>query len=111
MTFVGANAMVLGKTMGVYPAAKALMQAVYEGALVPFDVALRIESDALAVLGQVDRQLGYPKDRFVDLDENLAQAVAVTNAVHAAIARLYGRQCRHRGGCAGIARRIHIRTV
>ena len=44
MTFVGANAMVLGKTMGVYPAAKALMQAVYEGALVPFDVAIRIEA-------------------------------------------------------------------
>ena len=44
MTFVGANAMVMGKTMGVYPAAKALMQAVYEGALVPFDTALRIEA-------------------------------------------------------------------
>ena len=44
MTFVGANAMVMGQTMGVYPAAKALMQAVYEGALVPFDVALRIEA-------------------------------------------------------------------
>ena len=44
MTFVGANAMVMGKTMGVYPAAKALMQAVYEGALVPFDTALKIEA-------------------------------------------------------------------
>ncbi|MDT8856590.1 3-hydroxyacyl-CoA dehydrogenase NAD-binding domain-containing protein [Paracoccaceae bacterium Fryx2] len=44
MTFVGASAMVHGKTMGVYPAAKALLSAVYEGALVPFDVALRIEA-------------------------------------------------------------------
>jgi 3-hydroxyacyl-CoA dehydrogenase / enoyl-CoA hydratase / 3-hydroxybutyryl-CoA epimerase len=44
MTFVGANAMVMGKTQGVYPAAKALMQAVYEGALVPFDTALKIET-------------------------------------------------------------------
>jgi len=44
MTFVGANAMVHGKTMGVYPAAKALLAAVYEGALVPFDAALRIEA-------------------------------------------------------------------
>ncbi len=44
MTFVGANAMVLGKTMGVYPAARALLAAVYEGALVPFDTALRIEA-------------------------------------------------------------------
>ena len=32
------------KTMGVYPAAKALLSAVYEGAMVPFDVALRIEA-------------------------------------------------------------------
>ncbi len=44
MTFVGANAMVHGKTMGVYPAAKALLSAVYEGALVPFDTALKIEA-------------------------------------------------------------------
>jgi 3-hydroxyacyl-CoA dehydrogenase / enoyl-CoA hydratase / 3-hydroxybutyryl-CoA epimerase len=44
MTFVGASAMVMGKTMGVYPAAKALLAAVYEGALVPFDTALKIEA-------------------------------------------------------------------
>ncbi|MFN6058501.1 MAG: 3-hydroxyacyl-CoA dehydrogenase NAD-binding domain-containing protein [Paracoccaceae bacterium] len=43
-TFVGASAMVHGKTMGVYPAAKALLGAVYEGALVPFDTALKIET-------------------------------------------------------------------
>ncbi len=43
-TFVGASAMVHGKTMGVYPAAKALLAAVYEGALVHFDTALRIEA-------------------------------------------------------------------
>ncbi|MGR3639315.1 enoyl-CoA hydratase-related protein, partial [Alterinioella nitratireducens] len=44
MTFVGASAMVHGKTKGVYPAAKALLQAVYEGALVPFDTALKVEA-------------------------------------------------------------------
>lgn len=44
MTFVGANAMVGGKTMGVYPAAKELLGAAYEGALVPFDTAIRIEA-------------------------------------------------------------------
>ena len=43
MTFVGASAMIHGKTNGVYPAAKALLSAVYEGALVPFDDALRVE--------------------------------------------------------------------
>ena len=44
MTFVGASAMVNGRTMGVYPAAKALLSAVYEGAQVPFDTALKIEA-------------------------------------------------------------------
>ena len=44
MTFVGASAMVNGQTKGAYPAAKALLSAVYEGALVPFDTALKIEA-------------------------------------------------------------------
>mgnify|MGYP001026168922 CR=1 FL=1 len=44
MTFVGASAMVNGQTMGVYPAAKAMLSAIYEGAMVPFDTALRIEA-------------------------------------------------------------------
>ena len=44
MTFVGASAMVHGKTQGVYPAAKAMLSAIYEGALVPFDTALKIEA-------------------------------------------------------------------
>lgn len=42
--FVGASAMVNGQTMGVYPAAKAALSAIYEGALVPFDTAIRIEA-------------------------------------------------------------------
>ena len=44
MTYVGASAMVNGKTQGVYPAAKALLSAAYEGALVPFDTALKVEA-------------------------------------------------------------------
>jgi 3-hydroxyacyl-CoA dehydrogenase/enoyl-CoA hydratase/3-hydroxybutyryl-CoA epimerase len=44
MTFVGANAMVHGKTQGAFPAPKALLSAIYEGALVDFDTALRIEA-------------------------------------------------------------------
>ena len=44
MTFVGASAMINGKTKGVYPAAKALLSSVYEGAMVDFDTALRIEA-------------------------------------------------------------------
>lgn len=44
MTFVGASAMINGKTQGVYPAAKALLSSIYEGSMVPFDTALRIEA-------------------------------------------------------------------
>ncbi len=44
MTYVGASAMINGKTQGVYPAAKALLSAAYEGSMVPFDTALRIEA-------------------------------------------------------------------
>ena len=44
MTFVGASALVNGKTQGAFPAAKALLSAVYEGALVDFDTALKIEA-------------------------------------------------------------------
>ena len=44
MTFVGASAMVSGNTQGVYPAATAMLSAIYEGALVPFDTALKIEA-------------------------------------------------------------------
>ena len=43
-TFVGAAAMVHGKTKGAFPAAKALLSAVYEGLLVDFDNALKIEA-------------------------------------------------------------------
>lgn len=42
--FVGASVMIYGKTQGVYPAAKSLLAAIYEGALVPFDTALKVEA-------------------------------------------------------------------
>jgi 3-hydroxyacyl-CoA dehydrogenase/enoyl-CoA hydratase/3-hydroxybutyryl-CoA epimerase len=44
MTYVGASAMVHARTQGVYPAARALLSAAYEGALVPFDTALKVEA-------------------------------------------------------------------
>ena len=43
-TFIGGNAMLAGKTNGVYPAPKAIMSCVYEGLQVPFDTALKIET-------------------------------------------------------------------
>ncbi|MDC3076402.1 enoyl-CoA hydratase/isomerase family protein, partial [Paracoccaceae bacterium] len=44
MSFVGASALVNGKTKGLYASAKALLSSVYEGALVDFDSALKIEA-------------------------------------------------------------------
>jgi 3-hydroxyacyl-CoA dehydrogenase/enoyl-CoA hydratase/3-hydroxybutyryl-CoA epimerase len=44
MTFAGASVMVNSKTQGAFPAAKALLSAVYEGAQVPFETALKIEA-------------------------------------------------------------------
>ena len=53
MTFVGASAMVNSRTQGVYPAAKALLSVAYEGSLVPFDTALKIEARWFThILGQ-----------------------------------------------------------
>ncbi len=43
-TFLGASVMVNARTKGVYPAAKALLSAVYEGALLPFEEALKVEA-------------------------------------------------------------------
>ncbi|MFA3918275.1 3-hydroxyacyl-CoA dehydrogenase NAD-binding domain-containing protein [Ruegeria hyattellae] len=42
--FVGASALVNSKTQGAFPAAQALLSAIYEGALVDFDTALKIEA-------------------------------------------------------------------
>ena len=44
MTFIGGNAMLRGKTNGVYPAPKAIMSCVYEGLQLPIDSALRVET-------------------------------------------------------------------
>ena len=43
-TFIGGNAMIAGKTNGVYPAPKAIMSCVYEGLMLPFDTALKVET-------------------------------------------------------------------
>ncbi|HZQ00352.1 MAG TPA: 3-hydroxyacyl-CoA dehydrogenase NAD-binding domain-containing protein [Reyranella sp.] len=43
-TFIGGNAMIAGKTNGVYPAPKAILSCVYEGLQLPFDTALKVET-------------------------------------------------------------------
>lgn len=42
--FVGAMALAHGKSRGVYPAINAMLSAIYEGAQLPFDSAIRIEA-------------------------------------------------------------------
>ncbi|MEM1299567.1 MAG: 3-hydroxyacyl-CoA dehydrogenase NAD-binding domain-containing protein [Pseudomonadota bacterium] len=42
--FMGGVTMTHGKTQGAYPAPKAMLSAAYEGALVPFDTAIKIEA-------------------------------------------------------------------
>src|SRR5258708_25591469 len=44
MTFPAANAIYRRETYDNYPAARAILQVVYEGLLLPFDIALRAES-------------------------------------------------------------------
>src|SRR5262249_46409870 len=44
MTFPPANAIYRRETYDNYPAARAIMQVVYEGLQLPFDLALRVES-------------------------------------------------------------------
>ena len=43
-TFMAANAMAQDKTLHNYPAVQAILSCVYEGSIVPFDTAIRIES-------------------------------------------------------------------
>jgi len=43
-TFIGGNAMIAGKTNGVYPAPKAIISCVYEGLQLPFDSGLKVET-------------------------------------------------------------------
>ncbi|MDF3075022.1 MAG: 3-hydroxyacyl-CoA dehydrogenase NAD-binding protein [Alphaproteobacteria bacterium] len=43
-TFIGANALVSAKTLSVYPAPKAILSCIYEGLMLPFDSALKVET-------------------------------------------------------------------
>ena len=43
-TFIGANALVSARTLSVYPAPKAILSCIYEGLMLPFDSALKIET-------------------------------------------------------------------
>ncbi|MCC6001029.1 MAG: enoyl-CoA hydratase/isomerase family protein [Pararhodobacter sp.] len=65
-TFVGASVMVNANTWGVYPAAKALLSAVYEGLQVPFDTALKIEARYFTKLIMDPRSGAMVRSLFVN---------------------------------------------
>jgi 3-hydroxyacyl-CoA dehydrogenase/enoyl-CoA hydratase/3-hydroxybutyryl-CoA epimerase len=69
MTFPAANAIYRRETFDNYPAAHAIMQVVYEGLLVPFDTALRIESRWFAKILRSPEAAAMMRSLFVSLQE------------------------------------------
>jgi len=69
MVFPPANAIYRRETSDNYPAARAIMQVVYEGLLVPFDTALRIESRWFAKILRSPEAAAMMRTLFVSLQE------------------------------------------
>ena len=69
MTFPAANAIYRRETYDNYPAARAMLQVVYEGLLVPFDTALRIESRYFAKILRSREAAAMIRSLFVSMQE------------------------------------------
>ena len=69
MTFPAANAIYRRETYDNYPAARAILQVVYEGLLVPFDTALRIESRYFAKILRSPEAAAMIRSLFVSMQE------------------------------------------
>ncbi len=69
MTFPPANAIYRRETHDNYPAARAVLQVVYEGLQVPFDVALRIESRWFTKILRSPEAAAMMRTLFVSLQE------------------------------------------
>jgi 3-hydroxyacyl-CoA dehydrogenase / enoyl-CoA hydratase / 3-hydroxybutyryl-CoA epimerase len=69
MTFPAANAIYRRETYDNYPAARAILQVVYEGLLVPFDVGLRIESRWFAKILRSPQAAAMIRSLFVSMQE------------------------------------------
>jgi 3-hydroxyacyl-CoA dehydrogenase / enoyl-CoA hydratase / 3-hydroxybutyryl-CoA epimerase len=69
MTFPAANAIYRRETYDNYPAARAIMQVVYEGLLVTFDHALRIEQRWFAKIVRSPQAAAMTRSLFVSLQE------------------------------------------
>jgi 3-hydroxyacyl-CoA dehydrogenase/enoyl-CoA hydratase/3-hydroxybutyryl-CoA epimerase len=69
MTFTPANAIYRRETYDNYPAARAIMQVVYEGLQVPMDTALRIESRWFAKIVRSKEAAAMIRSLFVSMQE------------------------------------------
>jgi len=69
MTFPAANAIYRRETYDNYPAARAILQVVYEGLQVPFDIGLRIESRWFAKILHSPEAAAMIRSLFVSMGE------------------------------------------
>jgi 3-hydroxyacyl-CoA dehydrogenase / enoyl-CoA hydratase / 3-hydroxybutyryl-CoA epimerase len=69
MTFPAANAIYRRETYDNYPAARALMQVVYEGLQLPMDLALRVEQRWFAKILRSPQAMAMIRTLFVSLQE------------------------------------------
>src|SRR5262245_3094282 len=69
MTFPAANAIYRRETYDNYPAARAILQVVYEGLQVPFDTALRIESRWFAKILRSPEATAMIRSLFVSMQD------------------------------------------
>ncbi|HVZ50662.1 MAG TPA: 3-hydroxyacyl-CoA dehydrogenase NAD-binding domain-containing protein [Pseudolabrys sp.] len=69
MTFPAANAIYRRETYDNYPAARAIMQVVYEGLQLPFDTALRVESRWFAKILRSPQAAAMIRTLFVSMQE------------------------------------------
>src|SRR5207302_10810528 len=69
MTFPAANAIYRRETYDNYPAARAILQVVYEGLQLPIDLALRVESRWFAKILRSPEAAAMIRSLFVSMQE------------------------------------------
>ncbi len=66
MTMVGANAMAQDKSFHNYPAVEAILSSIYEGGMLPFDTAIRLDSKRFAKLLMSDQTQNMIRTLFIN---------------------------------------------
>src|ERR1700719_2751090 len=69
MTFPAANAIYRRETYDIYPAARAILQVVYEGLQLPMDLALRLESRWFAKILRSPQAAAMIRSLFISMGE------------------------------------------